>query len=147
MQASCLDDPQPIGYGEGKRDDRIIEILLKHRLNMDFEASVFGEVAGFLQELRFQLDCRLVDGAEHALDRLNERYGRIFHPRRQVEPAAPSLVDPFAQWSPENNRSQQRDGGDHGQQHSQGWRGDACELLPHHRRQRQSPFREKVAGD
>src|SRR5438094_5232893 len=110
MQASCLDDPQPIGDGEGKRDDRIIEILLKHRLNMDFEASVFGEVTGFLQELRFQLDCRLVDGAEHALDRLNERYGRIFHPRREVEPPASSLVYPFSKRSPQDNRSKQFDG-------------------------------------
>src|SRR2546427_2113462 len=50
----------------------VIKIHLEHRLDVNCESAMFGEIPRFLQELRFQLDGRLIDGAERSEEHTSE---------------------------------------------------------------------------
>src|SRR5262245_9993828 len=59
---------------------------------MKFESPPLGEIARFLKKFCFELHRRLIDRAEHSLDRLHESCRAVFHARSQIEAASPGLA-------------------------------------------------------
>src|SRR4029078_1970154 len=92
METACLDNPQPVGQSGYEYDKRIIEVRLEQWFNVEFEPAPLREIARFFQKFRFKFYRRLVNSAEHSLDRLHESGCAVFHARGEIEAACPGFA-------------------------------------------------------